>query len=387
MTFSGFGLPDELAALRDLVGRFVREQLRPAEDALGPEATAMPPEVLAGLRQRARSLGLWCLDAPAEYGGAGLSAFELVVVLEEACKHKFCFPHAGGGSFGQSPPVVLYQGGPDIIDRFVRPTIEHGWTSFTAIAEESGGSDPARAIRTAAKRDGDHYVLSGRKMWITNAERADYGVVYARTDAGISAFIVETSRPGVSTSRIPVIRNHAPTELILDDVRIPAGNLVGQEGQGLTLAASWLVRGRLTYAARAVGIADEAVRLAVEWMGTRSTFGAPLATRQGLQWSIADAAVEISAGRWLTWQAAWKADTGQDARLEAAMAKLYCTEVGFRVVDGVMQILGAMGMAREVPLESWFRDLRVARVVEGTSEMLRSQIARQVIGPAAKAKN
>jgi len=386
-TFSGFGLPDELGALRDLAGRFVREQLRPAEDALGPEATAIPPEVLTELRQRARSLGLWCLDAPAEYGGAGLSAFELVVVLEEACKHRFCFPHAGAGSFGQSPPVVLYQGGPDIIERFVRPTIEHGWTSFTAIAEESGGSDPARAIRTTAKRDGDHYVLSGRKMWITNAERADYGVVYARTDAGIGAFIVETSRPGVATSRIPVIRDHAPTELVLDDVRIPAGNLVGQEGQGLTLAASWLVRGRLTYAARAVGIADEAVRLAVEWMGTRSTFGAPLATRQGLQWSIADAVVEINAGRWLTWQAAWKADTGQDARLEAAMAKLYCTEVGFRVVDSVMQILGAMGMARELPLESWFRDLRVARVVEGTSEMLRSQIARQVIGPAVKAKN
>src|SRR3984893_6351366 len=387
MTFSGFGLPDELGALRDLVRQFVGEQLRPAEDALGPEATAIPAEVLTGLRQRARSLGLWCLDAPAEYGGAGLSAFELVVVLEKACSHRFCFPHAGAGPFGQSPPVVLYQGGPDIIERFVRPTIEHGWTSFTAIAEESGGSDPARAIRTTAKRDGDHYVLSGRKMWITNAERADYGVVYARTGAGISAFIVETSRPGVSTSRIPVIRNHAPTELVLDDVRIPAGNLVGQEGQGLTLAASWLVRGRLTYAARAVGIADEAGRLAGGGVGAPNHLGAPLATRQGLQWSIADAAVEINAGRWLTWQAAWKADTGQDARLEAAMAKLYCTEVGFRVVDSVMQIMGAMGMAREMPLESWFRDLRVARVVEGTSEMLRSQIARQVIGPAAKAKN
>jgi acyl-CoA dehydrogenase len=387
MTFSGFDLPDELSALRDLVGRFVREQLRPTEDALGPEAIAIPPEALAGLRRRARSLGLWCLDAPAEYGGAGLTAFELVVVLEEACKHRFCFPHAGAGSFGQSPPVVLYQGGADIIERFVRPTIDLGWTSFTAIAEESGGSDPARAIRTTAKRDGDHYVLSGRKMWITNAERADYGVVYARTDAGISAFIVETSRSGLSTSRIPVIRNHAPTELVLDDVRIPAANLVGQEGQGLALAANWLVRGRLTYAARAIGIAAEAVRLAVQWMGTRSTFGAPLATRQGLQWSIADAAVEINAGRWLTWQAAWKADTGQDARLEAAMAKLYCTELGFRVVDDVMQILGAMGMAREIPLEGWFRDLRVARVVEGTSEMLRSQIARQVLGPAAKARN
>ena len=222
MTFSGFGLPDELAALRDLVGRFVREQLRPAEDALGPEATAIPPEVLAGLRQRARSLGLWCLDAPGRIRRRWPVGLRTRRGAQGSLQAPVLLSARGARSFGQSPPVVLYQGGPDILDRFVRPTIEHGWTSFTAIAEESGGSDPARAIRTAAKRDGDHYVLSGRKMWITNAERADYGVVYARTDAGISAFIVETSRPGVSTSRIPVIRNHAPTELVLDDVRIPA---------------------------------------------------------------------------------------------------------------------------------------------------------------------
>jgi acyl-CoA dehydrogenase len=124
--------------------------------------------------------------------------------------------------------------------------------------------------------------------------------------------------------------------------------------------------------------------MAVEWARDRQTFGAPLASRQGLQWEIANAQVEINAGRWLTWEAAWKDDSGEDARLEAASAKLYCTELAFRVVDRMMQIMGAMGMARELPLESWFRDLRVARVVEGTSEMLRSQIARQVIGPIAK---
>ena len=386
MSFSGFELPQELSDLRDLVARFVREELRPAETGLAPDVRHLPREVVTELRGKARKLGLWCLDAPAELGGAGLSVFELVVVLEEACKHRFCFPHAGAGVFGQSPPVVLYDAGQDIVDRFVRPTIEHGWTSFTAIAEDSGGSDPARAIRTTASRDGDDYVINGRKMWITNADRADFGVVYARTDEGVTAFLVETDRPGLTVTPVPVIRDHWPTELVLDDVRVPASNRVGEEGQGLKLAASWLVRGRLTYAARAVGIATEAVRLASEWMGTRSTFGAPLASRQGLQWQIADAVVQINAGRWLTWEAAWKADSGGDARLQAAMAKLHCTEVAFRVVDMAMQIMGATGMAREVPLESWFRDLRVSRVVEGSSEMLRSQIARQVLGPVASAK-
>lgn len=384
MTFAGFDLPDELATMRDLVGQFVAERIRPAENALDASARALPPDVLAKLRAQARAAGLWCFDAPVEFGGAGLSAFQLVVVLEEACKHRFCFPHAGGGVFGQSPPVVLYLGGDDLVERYVRPTIEHGWTSFTAIAEESGGSDPARAIKARAVRDGDHYVLTGRKMWITNAERAMYGVVYARADEGVTAFVVDADTHGFSTTLIPVIRDHWPTEVILDDVRVPVANRIGPEGQGLTLAARWLVRGRLTYAARSIGVATEAVRIASEWAKDRETFGAPLATRQGLQWAIADAYVDINAGRLLTWQAAWKDDTGADARLEAAAAKMYCTELAFRVVDRMMQILGAMGMARELPLESWFRDLRVARVVEGTTEMLRSQVARQILGKVAK---
>jgi acyl-CoA dehydrogenase len=354
------------------------------EREIGPEATRIPDDRLAGLRAEARAAGLWCLDAPAEYGGGGLSAFQLVVVLEEACKHRFCFPHAGGGAFGHSPPVVLYQGDTDLIDRYVKPTIEQGWTSYTAIAEESGGSDPARAIKTTARRDGDEWVLTGRKMWITNADRARFGVVYARAPGGISAFVVDSGLPGMTVRPIPVIRDHWPTEVVLDEVRVPAANLIGEEGKGLSLASGWLVRGRLTYAARGVGVAQEAVRLATEWVRDRQTFGAALATRQAVQWAIADSQVEIDAGRLLTWKAAWEDDAGRDARLSAAKAKLYCTELGFRVVDRMIQLLGAMGVARELPLEGWLRDLRVARLVEGSSEMLRSQVARQVIGPAVR---
>src|SRR5271165_997791 len=213
MTFDGFDLPDELRMMRDVAAKFVAERLRVVEREIGPEATRIPDDRLAGLRAEARAAGLWCLDAPSEYGGGGLSAFQLVVVLEEACKHRFCFPHAGGGAFGHSPPVVLYQGDADLVDRYVKPTIEQGWTSYTAIAEESGGSDPARAIKTT--------------------DRARFGVIYARAPGGISAFVVDSGLPGMTVRPIPVIRDHWPTEVVLDEVRVPAANLIGEEGKGL----------------------------------------------------------------------------------------------------------------------------------------------------------
>jgi acyl-CoA dehydrogenase len=378
---------DELRAMAELVGRFVRERIRPAEDALPADARELPHDVLDGLRAQARPLGLWCFDTPAEHGGAGLSVFETVVVLEEAVKHKFCFPHAGGGVFGHPPPVVLFRGTPEQVERWARPVVENGWRTFTAIAEPSGGTDPKRAIRTTAVRKGDVYVINGRKQWITNADRAHFGVVYARTDEGISAFVVDGDAPGISTTPMPVLRNHWPVELVLEDVEVPVTSRIGPEGAGLGLAAGWLVRQRLSYAARAVGIAEEAVRMAVEWLGDRETFGAPLATRQGPQFDLAKARAAINAGRWLTWEAAWIDDAGGDARPAAALAKLHCVEMAFEVVDRVMQWFGALGMAKELPLEHWFRDLRVARIVEGASEILQVQIARQMLGPVASGRS
>ncbi|MDQ6811038.1 MAG: acyl-CoA dehydrogenase family protein [Actinomycetota bacterium] len=391
MPFDGFGLPDELWMLAGVVGDFVRGEILPVEEQLPADAREIPPAQLQALQVRARQTGLWCFEAPQQYGGAGLSAFQSVVVTEQAAKHHFSFPLPGAGAFGFSPPVVLYRGSPEQVERYVVPTIEHGWSSFTAISEPSGGSDPARAIRTTALRKGDRYVLNGRKMWATNADHARYGVVYARTDpgagrGGISALIVEAGTEGMHVTPVPVLRDHWSTEVTFDDCEIPVENLVGEEGQGFQLAQEWLVRGRLLYAAQAVGVAEEALRIAVDWARQRETFGALLATRQAVQFAIADARVEINAARHLTWQAAYAHDHDEDARTAASIAKLYATEMGFRVVDAMMQILGGMGMAKELPLERWFRALRVARVVEGASEIHRYLLAREILGPAATGK-
>lgn len=391
MVFQGFDVPDDLRTAAEVVGEFVRREIRPVEDELPAEAQEIPEPQLSALQAKAREAGFWCFEAPKEYGGGGLSAYQAAVVLEQAAKHKLSFPLPGAGVFGYSPPVVLYRGSPEQVERYVRPTIEEGWRSFTAISEPSGGSDPARAIRTTAVRRGDTYVLNGRKMWTTNADRARYGVVYARTDTaagrgGISAFVVDAGTPGMAVSEVPVLRDHWTTEVTFDDCEIPAENLIGEEGQGFALAQEWLVRGRLHYAAQAVGVAEEALRIAIDWAKQRETFGALLASRQAVQFAMADARVEISAARHLSWEAAYAEDQGRDARVAASVAKLYGTEMGFRVVDAMMQILGGMGMAKDLPLEHWFRALRVARVVEGPSEIHRYVIARDLLGAAATGK-
>jgi acyl-CoA dehydrogenase len=288
--------------------------------------------------------------------------------------------------FGIEPPVVLYRGSEHQVQKYVRPTIDNAWSAFTAISEPTGGSDPARAIRTTATRDGDTYRINGHKLWTTGADASNYGIVYARTSAGrggISAFIVDADTPGMHVTSVPVLRDHWTTEVTFDNCVIPAENLVGEEGQGFALAQQWLVRGRLRYAAQAIGVAEEAVRMAAEWASSRETFGALLATRQAVQFALADAKVKITAARHLTWEAAWESDQGRDARTKASMAKLYGTEAGFEVVDAMMQILGGMGMTKDLPLEHWFRGLRVSRIVEGPSEIHRFLIARDMLGPAA----
>ncbi|MEK9210937.1 acyl-CoA dehydrogenase family protein [Sphingomonas sp. 2378] len=382
MSFDGFALPEDLAMISDAVERFVREEIRPVEAALPPEARHIPPDRLAPLQRKAKEAGYWCFDAPEAFGGAGLSSFAFVVVVEQASKHKFCFPQPGGGVFGHPPPIVMYQANPEQIARFVGPSIENGWYGFTAIAEATGGSDPMRAIRTTAVRDGDHWVLNGTKMWITHAQYAHYGVVYARTEAGISAFLVEADTPGLGVVReLPVLRDHWPTELRLEDVRIPAENLIGPDGGGLALAGAWVLRARLLYAARAIGVAEEAIRIGTEWARERDLFGKPLAAQQATQFAIADSRAAINAARWLTWEAAWKHDQGEDARTAANIAKLKAVEAAAVTVDRMIQIMGAMGLSKELPLEAWLRDLRVARILEGSDEILRTFIGKAEIGP------
>lgn len=391
MTFQGYDLPEEVRMLADTVGEFVREEIKPVEARLPIDARDIPREEKATLQQKAKNAGFWCLEAPKEYGGGGLSVFEGVVLSEQMAKHKYSFPHPGADVFGVQPPVGLYQGSAKQIAEYVQPTIDHAWTSFAAISEPTGGSDPARAIRTTATRDGDYYRINGHKMWTTGADEARYGLVYARTDPsagrkGISALIVDGGTPGMTVTSVPVLRDHWTNEVVFDDCVVPADNLVGNEGEGFGLAQDWLVRGRLRYAAQAVGVGEEALRMATEWAEQRETFGALLASRQGVQFPLADARVRINAARHLTWEAAWNHDQGRDARTQSSMAKLYGTETGFAVVDEMMQILGGMGMTKDLPLEHWFRGLRVSRVVEGPSEIHRFVIARDMLGASSLAR-
>jgi acyl-CoA dehydrogenase len=380
-------LPEHIRILQESLRRFVAEEIRPVEMRLDPEARAIPAAALAPLQEKAKKAGFWCLDAPTDYGGAGLSSFEFVVAVEEASKHKFCFPQPGGGVFGHPPPIVLYAGSKAQIEKYVVQSMKHGWYGFTAIAEPTGGTDPARAIRTTARREGDRWILNGTKMWITHGEYAKYGVVYARTERGISAIIVDAGTRGMEVVRsLPVLRDHWPTEIRFEECAVPAENLIGEEGKGLELAGKWVQRARLLYAARSIGVAEEAIRMGTEWARERSIFGASLATRQATQFAIADSRVEIDAARWLVWQTGWKHDQGRDIRADAAAAKLYAVEAASRTVDRMIQIMGAMGLSKELPLEAWYRDLRVARILEGSSEILRTFIARSVIGPAASGK-
>jgi acyl-CoA dehydrogenase len=290
-----------------------------------------------------------------------------------------------GGAFGGNPPSVMFKATPEQFERYARPIIEGRMgRAFNAISEPSGGSDPARAIRCRAERDGDHYVINGTKLWTTHAGSADWGVVYVRTGeagqrGGITCLIVESGTPGLTRRPIGVMTSYTPYELHFENARVPVANRIGEEGGGFKLADQFLVHARIAYGAGPIGIAQRALELAIDWARGRETFGVKLADRQAIQWMVADSEIELRAARLLCWQAAWNADLGKDVRVDASVCKVYATEAAFRVVDRCIQIFGGLGLAQEMPLERWFRDLRVKLLGEGASEIQRMVIARELL--------
>jgi acyl-CoA dehydrogenase len=379
-------LPDELVLLRDTVRRFMAAHVHSTEEKLEHDTVGLPRDQLVALQAKARELGLWALQTPEKYGGAGLSVLGQVVVGEEAAKCRMGAFFPALGAFGGNPPNIMFKASPEQFAKYAQPIIDGTMTkAYTAITEASGGSDPARAIQLKAIREGSKngaYILNGSKMWISHAPQADWGIVYARTGEGrngISAFILEKDTPGVTFSRIPVMASFAPYELHFDNVRIPAEQLVGAEGQGFALASDFLIHGRIVYAAGPIGIAQSALDLACQWAKDRNVFGGRLADKQGIQWLLVDSEVELRAARMLMYQAAWNADLGRNVRVDASIAKMYGTEAAYKVLDRCIQIHGALGISTELPLERWFRDLRVKRLGEGATEVQREVIARSLI--------
>ncbi len=372
-------LPEQFVMLRDTIRRFMREEVQPVEERQPHDAWALPQADLQALRAKARAAGLWCLASPAEYGGGGLGLLGQVVVAEEAAKCRMGAYVPACGAFGIDPPSVIWLGTPQQRQTYGVAGIEGGKKNFVAISEAAGGSDPARKIETRARREGDAYVITGTKLWITAADKADWGIVFARTDAGITAFIVDRDTPGITCREIGVIRSYAPYEVHFDDVRVPADNMLGADGKGFAICQKWLVHARVPYAAGVIGIAQAALQIAIDHARQRHVHKSLLADKQAVQWMIADSEIELRAARLLTYQAAWSGDLGRDIKTEASIAKVVATETAGRVVDRCIQILGGMGVAREMPLERWYRELRIKRIGEGPSEVHRMVLARELL--------
>jgi acyl-CoA dehydrogenase len=377
-------LPEELRMLRDTARRFMREEVKPVEDRLPHDAYELPEALLAPLQRKAREIGLWAVRSPVEFGGAGLSLLGASIVAEETARCRMGAYVPACGATGASPPNPILQGTRYQIEKYALPTIREGRKAFVAISEASGGSDPARSIRTRAVLKGDRYVLNGAKMWITGAAQADWGLVFARTGeqgqrGGITCFIIDGKPKGMTCREIPVIRSYSPYEVVLEDVEVPVEDRLGEEGEGFKLCESWLVEGRVPYAAATLGIAQEAHEIAIAWAKERVVFGSKLADKQAIQWMIADSEMELRAARLLVYEAAQRCDAGLPFKVEASIAKVVATETAGRVIDRAIQILGGMGVAKEMPLERWYREVRIRRIGEGPSEVQRMVLARQLL--------
>ena len=381
-------LPEDLRLIRDTAKRFMETEVKAAEDTVEHDAYELPEALLAPLQKKARDIGLWCVRSPEEFGGAGLSLLGQSVVAEEAARCRMGAYIPACGAFGADPPNAIFLGTKYQIEKYAVPSVADGKKVFMAISEASGGADPARAIRTRAEKKGDRYVLNGSKMWITGAGDADWGLVFARTGeqgarGGISCFIVDGRPKGMTVNPIPVIRSYSPYELHFDNVEVPEENRLGEEGQGFQFCEKWLTEGRVPYAAGTIGIAQAALEMAINWSRQRETFRSKLADKQAIQWMIADSEMELQAARLMTYKAAWEGDLGRDLKIASSIAKVMATETAGRVVDRCVQIFGALGVSQELPLERWYRELRIKRIGEGPSEVHRMVLARHLINSPA----
>jgi len=384
-------LTEEQSLIVGMVRRFVREEILPLELNLDPDADELEPDDKARLIGMTRSMGLYGLDIPPEYGGPELDLLTRTLVAIEMSQHRAGLYAPCYGVFGGAGLAQLFEATEDQKERYLFPTLRGEKRGFFGLTEPSGGSDPARAIQTRAVRDGDVWLINGSKIFISGADKADYGLVFARTDSdkgrnGVTCFIVDTDTPGFHVRRIVHTLRAAryATELSFEDMRVPHANVLGEVNRGFAIANDRLSRQRIPYAAGCIGVAVKAHEMAVEYVPQRETFGAPLSSRQAIQWMLVDNEVDIRQATWLTLEAAHKADRGEPFRKEAAMAKLVATEAGSRVVDRCMQMFGGYGVTKDFPFERWYREMRIRRIGEGPNEVQRHIIARDILGSSLR---
>jgi acyl-CoA dehydrogenase len=377
-----FSLSDDETAIRDTARAFIAKEVAPLEpDVLRRDRAGGPGldrSELRELQYKAREFGFWGLSTPEKYGGMDLPAVVQSLLWSETGRSIVPF------RFGGEADNILFRADDAQRDEYLVPTIEGERLSCFALTEPGAGSDVAN-IKLRARRDGDDWILRGEKTFITGGNDADFAIVIAVTDpdrsvhnGGATAFLVDRDM-GWTSAPIPTMGPATPASLSFDDVRVPARNILGKIGQGFELGMEWIVDGRWRIPSWALGIAERALTMAIDYANTRETFGAPIGANQAIQWMIADSEVELEAARGLVLNAAWTVDQGRDARHACALAKLYTGGMVNRVVDRALQVHGGMGYTRELPLERLYRQVRLIRIYEGTDEMQRLIISRDLL--------
>lgn len=376
-----FHISEELEQMRLTVREFMEQRVEPLASQI-EESDEVPKDLLI----EAKGLGLFGASIPEEYGGIGLGMLGRCVLNEELGRGHHGFAGIIGNHIGISSMGIVHFGTEEHKRRYLPRMASGEIIGAFALTEPNAGSDAA-ALQTTAVRKGDFYLLNGTKQFVTNAPIAGVMTVFAATDPsrgprGISSFLVEPGFPGVrlgKNERTMGLRGSAICQLILEDCQVPVENLLGKEGEGFTNALKILIYGRTGLAARCVGTSQKLIELALDYACGRIQFKRPIAQLQGIQFMLADMAAETEAAKWLVYRAACLIDEGRPAVKEAAMAKLIASETLGRVVDRALQIHGGYGYLGEYPVERYYRDARVTRLYEGTSEVQRQLIAQQLL--------
>ena len=381
-----FQTSDEQRMLVDSLRAFVESELRPHEEEVDRN-DGVPDELGQRIKQKSIEMGFFAANMPEEVGGGGLSYTSLALMERELCKTSFALQHFIG-----RPSEILLACDESQRERYLMPCVRGERHECFALTEPGAGSD-IMSMATRAKRDGDDYVINGSKHFISSHTLPDFAIVFAVTGVDetargtrkrVTAFLVDRGAEGFDMRRGPRCISHRGYhnyQLSFDDCRVGPGQILGAEGEGLELANKWLHMGRVWVGAGCCGRAERLLELATEWAANRKQFGQPIGRFQGTSFKLADMATELQAADLLVMQAAWKAEQGSMTTVDAAMAKLFASEMVGRVADHAVQIFGGMGLMDELPIERLWRDARLERIWDGTSEIQRHIIARSLLRP------
>ncbi len=383
-----FMLNEEHHMIREMVREFAQREIAPVA-AEYDEKGEFPLPVI----KKMGKLGLMGIEIPEEYGGAGLDTLSYVIAMEEVAKADVAtstIMSVNNSLYGYG---ILRFGTEEQKQKFLVPVASGQAIGAYALTEPQSGSDAANMkTRAVLSDDGTHYIINGRKSWITSGPVADFFVIFAMTDPekrhrGVTAFLVEGDTPGLIRGKVEPklgIRASATSELFFEDMKVPVENVLGEPGMGFKIAMSILDAGRIGIAAQSLGVAEAALEASLNWVREREAFGHKIGEFQGIQWKIADMKTRIEAARGLIYNAAMAKEkakeTGERYTLEASMAKLFASETAMFCAHAAVQIHGGMGYSKELPVERYFRDAKITEIYEGTSEIQRLVIARLVTG-------